>query len=475
MKMITCTDNYSIEESIVYIISDIKQVQSLQLSDDEKKYAVTQIESDKKFIHINSYFKSNIIILPEKNKEIQVIKEKIREQSDKVLDIIDNNNYSKINIIDLTNNKLDLVFAEALALNCYSFNKYFSDQKEKSHKLTEIKIINNKLKKENISRINSLIKGVYHARDIVNEPASYMTARKLSETIVELGVKYGFSTTVLDKVQIESLKMGGLLAVNSGSVEPPSFTIMNWNPQNAINDKPIIFVGKGLVFDTGGINLKPSGFLETMKSDKSGAAAVIGLLCAVANEKLPIKIMGLIPATDNRPGNNAYVPQDIIKMFDGTTVEILNTDAEGRLILADALAYAKKYSPQLVIDLATLTGAATVAVGEKVSAIMGNSKETISKLYKLGLEHWERVVEFPLWDDYKDLLKSDVADIKNVGPRGGGAITAAKFLEHFTDYPWVHIDIAGPAYSEKKDSYRGLGGTGVGVRLLFNFLLQTIS
>ncbi|HUM32692.1 MAG TPA: M17 family metallopeptidase, partial [Bacteroidales bacterium] len=202
--------------------------------------------------------------------------------------------------------------------------------------------------------------------------------------------------------------------------------------------------------------------------------AVIGLFCAVAMAKLPLKLIGLIPATDNRPGNNAYVPQDIITMFDGTTVEVLNTDAEGRLILADALAYAKKYSPELVIDIATLTGAAIVAVGEKVSAIMGNAKNEIKTFYNIGLEQWERVIEFPLWDDYKELIKSDVADLKNVGPRWGGAITAAKFLEHFTDYPWIHLDIAGPAYSESRDSYRGIGGTGFGVRLIFNFLLNRI-
>ncbi|MEJ5266863.1 MAG: leucyl aminopeptidase family protein, partial [Bacteroidales bacterium] len=351
---------------------------------------------------------------------------------------------------------------------------YLNDADKKKHFLKEIKVISTNVNEDKTLKLNALIEGVYQARDIINEPASYMTAKKLSETIVELGKKYGFKTEVLDKGKIESLKMGGILAVNRGSIEPPTFSIMEYIPENSINEKPIVLVGKGLVFDTGGINLKPSGFIETMKSDKSGAAAVIGLFCAVAMAKLPLKLIGLIPATDNRPGNNAYVPQDIITMFDGTTVEVLNTDAEGRLILADALAYAKKYSPELVIDIATLTGAAIVAVGEKVSAIMGNAKNEIKTFYNIGLEQWERVIEFPLWDDYKELIKSDVADLKNVGPRWGGAITAAKFLEHFTDYPWIHLDIAGPAYSESRDSYRGIGGTGFGVRLIFNFLLNRI-
>lgn len=473
--MIKLADNYSLEESIIYIISRTNQIHELQLTDNEKSFAEKILNDKKKFLHLNSIYKSNFIILDdESKKDIYVRKENIREFSDKILTNTDNLNIDKINILDLTGHNFDIILAEALALSTYNFNKYFKDKEDKESKLKEIKIVNSDISIEQINYLNSLIEGVFHARDIINEPASYMTAKILSETIANLGKIYGFEVDILDKGKIESLKMGGLLAVNRGSVEPPTFTIMKWIPENAVNHKPIVFVGKGLVFDTGGINLKPSGFLETMKSDKSGAAAVVGLFCAVAKAKIPLKIIGLIPATDNRPGNNAFVPQDIIKMYDGTTVEVLNTDAEGRLILADALAYAKKYSPDLVIDLATLTGAAVVAVGEKVTAIMGNSQEYMRLLYKIGLEHWERVIEFPLWDDYKDLLKSDVADLKNVGPRWGGAITAAKFLEHFTDYPWIHLDIAGPAFTEKKDYYRGIGGTGVGVRLLFNFLLEKL-
>jgi leucyl aminopeptidase len=209
-----------------------------------------------------------------------------------------------------------------------------------------------------------------------------------------------------------------------------------------------------------------------MKCDKSGGATVVGLMAAVAKAKLPINVIGIVPATDNRPGNDAYVPEDIITMFDGTTVEVLNTDAEGRLILADALAYAKKYNPKLVIDLATLTGAAVVAVGENATAVMGNDKNEIEVLKQKGFEVWEKLVELPLWDEYKEQLKSSVADLKNIGGKYAGSITAGKFLEHFTDYNWIHLDIAGPAFTEKHDSYRGIGGTGVGVRLLFDFLKE---
>ena len=472
--MIKLTDNYKIEESIIYIIESKEQLDNLQLNNDEKEYALKKFESEKDFVFINSFFKFNFIIFVKNEKDINSLKENLRKKSDKIIKILDEEKIETINILDISQNNYELVLAEALALNCYDFTKYFNESDKKKHSLKEIKIISTKENENKIFNLNALIEGVFHARDIVNEPASYMTAKKLSETIVELGKKYGFKTEVLDKGKIESLKMGGIIAVNRGSAEPPTLTIMEYSPENSINEKPIVLVGKGLVFDTVGINLKPSGSLETMKSDKAGAAAVVGLFCAVSMAKLPIKLIGLIPATDNRPGNNAYVPQDVITMFDGTTVEVLNTDAEGRLILADALAYAKKFSPELVIDLATLTGAAVVAVGEKVSAIMGNARNEIKTFYNIGLEQWERVIEFPLWDDYKELIKSEVADLKNVGPRWGGAITAAKFLEHFTNYPWIHLDIAGPAYTENHDSYRGNGGTGFGVRLIFNFLLNRI-
>jgi leucyl aminopeptidase len=427
-------------------------------------------ENKQEFIHINSMYKSSFIIFANSDKDKYTRTEDIRNYASKTFAIISETRTEKLNIIDLSKDLYSLAFAEALMLSNYSFNKYFTDNKEKDSSLKEIKIVSNKLTKNDITEIESVVAGVVHARDIVNEPLSYMTAKKLSEEIEVLGKKYGFKTEILDKGKIESLKMGGLIAVNRGSVDPPTFSILKWEPEKAVNKQPIVLVGKGLVFDTGGINLKPSGSLETMKCDKSGGATVVGVICALAKAKIPLHVIGLVPATDNRPGNNAYVPEDIITMYDGTTVEISNTDAEGRLILADALSYAKQYKPELVIDLATLTGAAVVAIGESASAIFGNSPAHISELKEYGFEAWERLVELPLWEDYKEQLKSPVADLKNCGSRWGGAITAAKFLEHFTDYKWIHLDIAGPAFTEKKDSYRGQGGTGVGVRLLFNFL-----
>jgi leucyl aminopeptidase len=231
-------------------------------------------------------------------------------------------------------------------------------------------------------------------------------------------------------------------------------------------------VGKGVVYDTGGLSLKPTaGSMDLMKSDMSGAAAVAGALYAVAANKLPVHVIGLIPATDNRPGENAIAPGDIITMCDGTTVEVLNTDAEGRLILADALTYAKKYEPLLVIDLATLTGSALRAIGPEGIVCMGTAEQPQKQLlFEAGMHAYERLVEFPLWEEYEKQMESPVADLNNLGGPNAGAITAGIFLKHFVDYPWMHMDIAGPAFLTKQDTYRGQGGTGVGVRLLYQFI-----
>lgn len=309
------------------------------------------------------------------------------------------------------------------------------------------------------------------ARDLVNDPPNLLDSVILSQKAVELGKQFGFRVEVFEKSRIESLKMGGLLNVNRGSKTPPTFTILEWKPEHHNNHKPIILVGKGITFDTGGLSLKPFDAMATMKCDMAGAAAVLATLCAASANKLPYHIIGLIPSTDNRPGEDAYTPNDVITMYDGTTVEVLNTDAEGRLILADALAFANQYEPELIIDLATLTGAAVIAVGDMGIAMMSTANPDINQqMIQAGYNVHERMVQFPLWDEFKDLIKSDIADLKNVGPRSGGAITAAKFLQHFVKFPWIHLDIAGPAFLNTADSYRGKNGTGVGVRLLYNFL-----
>ncbi|MFN3950838.1 MAG: leucyl aminopeptidase family protein [Thermaurantimonas sp.] len=361
-----------------------------------------------------------------------------------------------------------VALSEGLALGSYRFSKYVSKKPENELKQLFIPDVS----EEELVRLQSVVQGVFTARDLVNEPVVSLNASDLAQFATHLGERLGFRVEVLEKKKIEALKMGGLLGVNKGSIDPPTFTIMEYKPSEAVNEKPIVLVGKGVMFDTGGLSLKPTpGSMDSMKSDMSGAAAVLGTFEAVASLEMPVYLVGLIPATDNRPGENAITPGDIITMYDGTTVEVLNTDAEGRLILADALAYAKKYEPALAIDLATLTGAAVMAVSKHANVVMGTADEhTFSMLEKAGYTTYERCVRLPLWKEYRDMLKSQIADLKNIGGREAGAITAGKFLEHFTAYPWIHIDIAPTAFLEDSgNAYRGKGATGTGVRLLVEF------
>lgn len=376
-----------------------------------------------------------------------------------------------VTIIDcLTASLATFYLMEGLALGNYQFLKYQTNAVEKQHTLVEVNILSAFLKQELIDQLNYVVEAVWMARDLVNEPGSTLTATTLAESLRLMVHSTEIKIEIFNQKKIEALKMGGLLAVNRGSDEPATFTVLEYNPSNAINKQPLILVGKGVVFDTGGYNLKPSGSMSTMKSDMAGAAVAGATLYAIAKAHLPIHVLALIPATDNRINSKALVPGDIVTISDGTTVEIKNTDAEGRLILADALVYAKKFNPMLVVDLATLTGSATAAIGNIAAVAMHNGCENhFETLTDCGFKVHERLVSFPMWDDYAEMLKSDIADIKQLGGKHAGAITAAKFLEHFTDYPWIHIDIAGPSFSEKQDSYRGLGGSAFGVRLLFNF------
>ena len=266
--------------------------------------------------------------------------------------------------------------------------------------------------------------------------------------------------------------MGGLIAVNKGSIDGPTFSILEWKPNNHKNKKPIVLIGKGIVFDTGGLSLKPTtNSMDMMKVDMGGAGAVIGAMYAIALNKINCHVIALVPATDNRPSGNAYAPGDVITMYDGTKVEVLNTDAEGRMILADALSYSKKYNPELVIDLATLTGSAANTIGHfGIVSMHQNAKRQHSQLKSIGDIYHERLAEMPFWNDYRELIESDIADIKNIGGPIAGAITAGKFLAHFIHSPWIHLDIAGPTYVKKKYGYRGKGATGMGVRLLYHFI-----
>jgi len=362
-------------------------------------------------------------------------------------------------------------FIEGLILSSYEFNKY-KTKDSGSKTLQTLYIDSTSADKKTLDELSILAEANFFTRDLINEPPANMTALDLSKAFQQAGKTHGFSVKVFDKKKIEALKMGGLLAVSKGSVDPPTFSILEYKPAKAKNKNPIVLVGKGIVYDTGGLSLKPTpNSMDLMKSDMSGAAAVGGIFVAVAKLKLPIHIIGLVPATDNRPGGNAYAPGDVVKMMSGLNVEVLNTDAEGRMVLADALHFAKQYQPELVFDFATLTGAAVRAIGSLATAYMGSADDAVRKKIETSAnETYERLIHFPLWEEYGDWIKSDIADINNVGPGEAGHITAGKFLEHFTDYPWLHFDIAGTAFVTKEDSYRGKYATGVGVRLVTHFL-----
>jgi leucyl aminopeptidase len=411
-----------------------------------------------------------ILILPEIKKASERI-EYCRKAGDRLARRVNSQKEDTLQICGVKGLKKEiLALAEGAMLGNYQFLKYFSKTDEKENSLLGISVFHEEITKADIDKMNIVADAVHRCRDLVNEPACALNAEQLSEALAEMGKEKNIFVEVMSKQKIEALRMGGLLAVNKGSVDPPTFTMMEYKPSVHRNKKPYVIIGKGVVYDSGGMSLKPSASMMDMKSDMAGAAAAACSVYAIASMELPLWVIALIPATDNRPGGNAQVPGDVITMYNGTTVEVLNTDAEGRLILADALAYAAKYRPALVIDLATLTGAAQAAVGQYASVCMqSRAEKELEQLAASGFDVCERLVEFPLWDDYKDLIKSDIADIKNIGGPYAGAITAAKFLEHFTSYPYIHIDIAGPAFLDKRDSYRGIGASGTGVRLLLDF------
>lgn len=362
---------------------------------------------------------------------------------------------------------------EGVVLGVYAYDKYFTENKpgKKLQKLlllveSESDIADAKL---GAGVGEAIANGVTLARDLANAPSNELHPEALADRAAELG-GLGVNVSRLDKDHITELNMGGLLAVNQGSVRPPFLVVMEWNG-GAEGESPIVLVGKGITFDTGGISIKPSAGMGDMKMDMGGAAAVIGAMRSVAELRLPLNVVGLVPTTENMPSGSAYKPGDVITFMNGKTAEIDNTDAEGRLILADALCYAGRYKPQAVVDLATLTGACVIALGNVASGLMGNNTDLNLKIVEAGNRSYDRVVELPLWEEYEELIKSDIADVKNSGGRAAGTITAGLFLQHFVDgFPWAHIDIAGTGMTSKASGYINKGGTGAGVRLLVDML-----
>jgi leucyl aminopeptidase len=473
MKLSKSTKENAYPDRVI-LVRDEKQLANLIKDESQREYVRKRFLEDRDTALLNLLDHHLIVCrlkggdLPEGN-----LREDSRKAAHSISATLYDLNVQKLTLVNGGVNPSEcLAFAEGLALSSYQFLKYKTGENAKPHALKEISILDEETTEASISELRRLTEGVYEARDLVNEPLSYLTAEQLAKEFVRMGGEAGFEVEVFNKKKIESLKMGGLLAVNRGSVDPPTFTIMTYKAEKPVNEHPIILVGKGVVYDTGGLSLKPThDSMDYMKCDMGGAAAVGGAMYSVARNKLPLWVIGLVPATDNRPDGNAYVPGDVVTMYDGTTVEVLNTDAEGRMLLADALSYAKQYDPELVIELSTLTGSAHAAIDKYGIVGMGNaSREIMEELRESGELCSERIAEFPYWDEYKEQLKSEIADLKNIGGRYGGAITAGKFLEHFTDYPYIHLDIAGPSFNKMPFNYRGKGGSGVGVRIVYQYL-----
>ncbi len=316
-------------------------------------------------------------------------------------------------------------------------------------------------------------RGAAYARDLVNSPGGVLTPAAMALQALELGRQLGLQVKIWEKPQLVDEGFGGILAVGGGSANDPRFIVMEYG--EAAQDKPTIcLVGKGLTFDSGGLSLKPADAMETMKSDMGGAAAVFGAMQVAAELKLPVHVVGLVSSAENMPSATAYRPGDVIKTLSGKTIEVLNTDAEGRIILSDALFYAQRYNPAAIVELSTLTGAVIIALGAHAIGMMGTDQGLLAKLTAAGEVSGERVWQLPLWDEYHEMIKSTIADIKNIGGRPAGSITAGAFLAAFVgDFPFAHLDIAGTAWIDKPSKpYESHGGTGVGVRLLAEFLAQ---
>ncbi len=378
---------------------------------------------------------------------------------------------------ELASDIVDLAQAlvEGCILGVYQFTEYKTEDLDKIKEIDEFILI-----EEDESKISEIQQGVKvgeiianatcFTRDLVNYPANKGTPTFLAEKAKQISDKLGLKCKILSEKDMKKLGMGALLGVAQGSDQPAKFIILEHNADKEDLDT-FVLCGKGITFDSGGISIKPAKGMEEMKTDMAGAATVLGVMKAVGELELPLRVVSLIPATENLPSGKAYKPGDILKSYSGKTIEVINTDAEGRLILADALGYAAKYKPKAVIDIATLTGACVVALGHHATGMMGTDDELMEKISQTGKSTNERVWQLPLFKEYYEQIKSDIADVKNVGGRPAGAITAAAFLSKFIEgCPWVHLDIAGTEWTEKAKPYTPKGATGVGVRLLIHFL-----
>lgn len=369
--------------------------------------------------------------------------------------------------------------AEGTMLGLYRFREYFASNGAENN-LDELTIVEDdatkiNLIKQGVGLGKTISEGAMLARDMANEPANIMTPTKMSEVAQQVADVDGLEIDILERSDMEKLGMGALLGVAQGSHQPPKLIVLKYKGDPDNKSDNLGFIGKGITFDTGGISLKGAGGMERMKGDMSGGASVIGAMQTIARLGPRTNVTGVVPATENMPGGEAQRPGDIVRTMSGITVEVINTDAEGRLILADAMAYAKHIGVNRMVDIATLTGAIVVSLGKLCTGVMGNNQEFIDAVVEAGNNTGERIWQLPMFDEYKDTLKSNVADMMNVGSsRDAGSITAAKFLSEFSSgMPWAHLDIAGTAQIDQDKGYLVKGATGVPVRTLINLALAT--
>lgn len=365
--------------------------------------------------------------------------------------------------------------AEGALLGLYTFRKHKTKANDNGGEIKECVIIGEekdiRALEEGSRRGEIIAEATNLARDMVNEPSNLMTPGDMAKTAEEVAGRHGMEISVLEEKEMKEMGMGGLLGVARGSRQAPRFIVMRYRGSDD-SEKPVALIGKGITFDSGGISIKPSSKMEEMKGDMAGGASVIGAMSAIAQLKPKINVLGIIPATENLPDGNAFKPGDVLTALGGKTIEIISTDAEGRLVLADALGYAIKEEARYLVDIATLTGACVVALGKICTGAFSNDQEIAARLIAASEEAGEPTWQMPMYAEYEELNKSEVADIKNVGGRWGGAITAAKFLAEFAgETPWVHLDIAGTGLSEKESGHLVKGASGTPVMTLVNFVL----
>jgi leucyl aminopeptidase len=424
-------------------------------------------------LHTVSMIKPERILLVGLGKKDLLTPERLRQTGGKAVSYLSGLGFRHVSLsprhLDAVHQS-PLFFAEGGLLSQYRFRKYRQDREEAAgiEKFTLIGKPGKAFLRE-VSRVVATASAVNFARDLINTPANDMTPAALART-ARVIARGRVTLKVLDRKETERLGMGAYLSVARGSAEPPKFIVLQYHGGKGA---PIALIGKSITFDSGGISIKPSEGMEKMKYDMAGGAVVLAVIKAAAEMRMPVNLLGVLPAAENLPGGSASRPGDVVRAVGGKTIEIISTDAEGRLVLADAIGYVKKFRPRFIIDIATLTGACSVALGNEAIAMMGNDSALMDRLKAAGEEVYERVWQMPLYDEYLDYIKSDVADLKNTGGKTGSLVTAGYFLKEFAgDAPWAHLDIAGTAWNEKDKPYMGKGPTGVGVRLLLNFLKE---